>query len=198
MDRRGSGWFGSSVVAAERLARSRGTLGAPSGRHRLTALRAAHRIVLGRRSVRGLGVAELPFCQRRGTDTDHTKTRPRDARDKTTPLSPGSHRLFQQALDVGQQLSREPITPERPVTKGIAGAKFASRPSNGRFCSVRRPQTSWPWEVIFSPPQLGHLTFALARSARVSATSKPFSHLAHTNPCIGVGSPTRSAQPVLD
>src|SRR2546425_13262759 len=40
--------------------------------------------------------------------------------------------------------------------------------------------------VTFSLPQLGHLTFRLARSARVSVTSKPFSQLSHMNSYLGM------------
>jgi hypothetical protein len=43
------------------------------------------------------------------------------------------------------------------------------------------------WGVTFPPPQLGHATFAAARSATVSTTSKLFLQRSHMNVDVGIG-----------
>jgi hypothetical protein len=43
------------------------------------------------------------------------------------------------------------------------------------------------WGVTFPPPQVGHATFAAARSATVSTTSKLFLQRSHMNVYVGIG-----------
>ena len=43
------------------------------------------------------------------------------------------------------------------------------------------------WDVTAPPPQVGHATFAAARSATVSTTSKLFLQRSHMNVYVGIG-----------